>query len=31
MREAFRSVVVRKPDASRDRSAELYLLGSVLR
>ncbi len=31
MREAFRTVVVRKPDASRDRSAELYLLGSVLR
>jgi 23S rRNA (uridine2552-2'-O)-methyltransferase len=31
MREVFRTVVVRKPDASRDRSAELYLLGSVLR
>ena len=31
MREAFMSVVVRKPDASRDRSAELYLLGRVLR
>ncbi len=31
MREVFRKVVVRKPDASRDRSAELYLLGSVLR
>lgn len=31
MREAFRSVVVRKPDASRDRSPELYLLGRVLR
>lgn len=31
MREAFRTVVVRKPDASRDRSAELYLLGRVMR
>ena len=31
MREAFRTVVLRKPDASRDRSAELYLLGSMLR
>ncbi len=31
MREVFRTVVVRKPDASRGRSAELYLLGSVLR
>ena len=31
MREVFRTVVVRKPDASRDRSAELYLLGRVLR
>ena len=31
MREAFCSVVVRKPDASRDRSPELYLLGRVLR
>jgi 23S rRNA (uridine2552-2'-O)-methyltransferase len=31
MREAFVSVVVRKPDASRDRSAELYLLGRTLR
>ena len=31
MREVFRAVVVRKPDASRGRSAELYLLGSVLR
>ena len=29
MREAFQSVVVRKPDASRDRSAELYLLGRI--
>ena len=31
MREVFKAVVVRKPDASRGRSAELYLLGSVLR
>ena len=31
MREAFKTVVVRKPDASRDRSAELYLLGHTLR
>jgi len=31
MREVFKTVVVRKPDASRDRSAELYLLGRVLR
>ena len=31
MRETFRQVVVRKPDASRDRSAELYLLGRGLR
>jgi 23S rRNA (uridine2552-2'-O)-methyltransferase len=31
MREVFKTVAVRKPDASRDRSAELYLLGSVLR
>ena len=31
MRETFKSVVVRKPDASRDRSAELYLLGRTLR
>lgn len=31
MRETFKTVVVRKPDASRDRSAELYLLGRVLR
>lgn len=31
MREVFQSVVVRKPDASRDRSAELYLLGRILR
>ncbi|MDY0013487.1 MAG: RlmE family RNA methyltransferase [Rhodocyclaceae bacterium] len=27
MQGAFRSVVVRKPDASRDRSSEVYLLG----
>lgn len=31
MREVFRTVVVRKPDASRDRSAELYVLGRALR
>lgn len=31
MRETFKTVVVRKPDASRDRSAELYLLGRILR
>ncbi len=31
MRETFKAVVVRKPDASRDRSAELYLLGRTLR
>ncbi len=31
MRETFKTVVVRKPDASRDRSPELYLLGRVLR
>lgn len=31
MREAFKTVVVRNPDASRDRSAELYLLGHTLR
>lgn len=31
MREVFKTVVVRKPDASRDRSAELYLLGRVMR
>lgn len=31
MRETFRNVVVRKPDASRDRSPELYLLGRALR
>lgn len=27
MRQAFARVVIRKPDASRDRSAEVYLLG----
>ncbi len=31
MRESFRTVAVRKPDASRDRSPELYLLGRTLR
>jgi 23S rRNA (uridine2552-2'-O)-methyltransferase len=31
MREVFKVVATRKPDASRDRSAELYLLGRVLR
>jgi len=31
MRETFKTVVVRKPNASRDRSAELYLLGRTLR
>lgn len=31
MRETFRTVAVRKPDASRDRSAEIYLLGRTLR
>ena len=31
MRETFKTVAVRKPDASRDRSAELYLLGRILR
>lgn len=31
MRESFKTVAVRKPDASRDRSAELYLLGRILR
>lgn len=30
MREVFKTVAVRKPHASRDRSAELYLLGRVL-
>lgn len=31
MRESFASVATRKPKASRDRSAELYLLGRNLR
>jgi len=31
MREVFKTVVVRKPKASRDRSAEVYLLGKVLK
>lgn len=31
MRATFRTVAVRKPDASRDRSAEIYLLGRTLR
>ena len=31
MRAAFQTVAVRKPDASRDRSPELYLLGRTLR
>lgn len=31
MREVFRTVATRKPGASRDRSAELYLLGRALR
>ena len=31
MRESFTTVAVRKPDASRDRSPELYLLGRTLR
>lgn len=31
MLRAFRTVAVRKPDASRDRSAEVYLLGSILK
>ncbi|MDR2189322.1 MAG: RlmE family RNA methyltransferase [Azonexus sp.] len=30
MRATFKMVAVRKPDASRDRSAELYLLGRTL-
>lgn len=28
MRSSFKQVVIRKPKASRDRSNELYLLGS---
>lgn len=31
MREIFRSVLTRKPDASRDRSSEVYLLGRGLK
>jgi 23S rRNA (uridine2552-2'-O)-methyltransferase len=31
MRQVFKTVASRKPDASRDRSAELYLLGRVLK
>ena len=31
MREIFRSVLTRKPDASRDRSSEVYLLGKGLK
>lgn len=31
MRSAFRSVVSRKPDASRGRSSEMYLLGKGLK
>lgn len=31
MRSVFKTVVSRKPDASRDRSAELYLLGRSLK
>ena len=31
MRETFKTVVVRKPDASRDHSPEIYLLGRTLR
>lgn len=31
MREVFRSVLTRKPDASRDRSSEVYLLGKGLK
>jgi 23S rRNA (uridine2552-2'-O)-methyltransferase len=31
MRERFRQVVVRKPEASRSRSSEVYLLGKGLR
>jgi len=27
MRQVFKSVATRKPDASRDRSPEVYLLG----
>ena len=31
MKLVFRSVATRKPDASRDRSSEVYLLGKVLK
>ena len=31
MRSTFKTVAVRKPDASRDRSPEIYLLGRVLK
>ena len=31
MKEVFRSVLTRKPDASRDRSSEVYLLGKSLK
>jgi 23S rRNA (uridine2552-2'-O)-methyltransferase len=31
MKSIFRTVVSRKPDASRDRSAEVYLLGKGLK
>lgn len=31
MREVFKTVVVRKPKASRDRSSEVYLLGKILK
>jgi 23S rRNA (uridine2552-2'-O)-methyltransferase len=31
MRETFRTVGTRKPDASRDRSPEVYLLGRGLK
>ena len=31
LRETFRSVATRKPDASRDRSSETYLLGKGLK
>lgn len=31
MRQVFKTVSSRKPDASRDRSAELYLLGKCLK
>jgi 23S rRNA (uridine2552-2'-O)-methyltransferase len=31
MKQVFKTVATRKPDASRDRSAEVYLLGKVLK